>query len=447
MKSTFFNLKIKELLDSFSESKKIIVAYSGGIDSSALLHLLNSIKNELKQSIEVIYINHGLHKKSLDWGKFCEDECNEYNIPFKLISINEKCPNGVSIESWARNKRYSIISKEMNKNDILLTGHHMDDQVETFFLQILRGSGPRGLSCMPAIKKFKNGFHVRPFLNIQRNELEEYINANNINWQEDESNSDTRYDRNYLRHSVLPYFGVAWPSYCQSISKSINHQIESMTILNEIALEDMEKTLCKNLINLNVIILKRLSVARQKNLIFYWRDSLNLDKPGSKHMEQIISTLINSGYDKCPCVNWKNTEIRKYRDHLYAFKSIHEHDENIEINWNTKSPLKIQGETLVAKESHGKGVSKSIIEDARITIRYRHGGEKIYTNSSSHSKTVKQLFQESGVLPWLRDRIPLIYINEELAVIPGFCVGKKYSASKDEKSLDIYWSGYTKVIQ
>jgi len=447
IRNTLSKSDLKEFLDSFSDSKKIIISYSGGIDSSVLLHLLFSIRENLKQSLEVIHINHGLYEKSDDWERFCKKECASYNIPFTAISIHENCPKNVSVECWARDKRYFLIGKEMSKDDVLLTAHHMDDQVETFFLQALRGAGPRGLSSMPVVKRFGDGFHARPFLHIRRSELERYAKINNLLWQDDQSNSDIRYDRNYLRHRVLANVENSWPSYRQNISRVISHQKESMNLLGEIALEDMKKVLCKNLINLDIKMLKKLSLPRQKNLIFYWLDNLNLEKPGSKHMSQIITTLINAGPDKSPCVNWKNTEVRKYRDHLYALETIKTHDENEEIYWNTNSPLEIQGEKLIAKETYGKGILKSCINGAKITIRYRHGGEKIYLNSLSNSKTVKQLFQEYGVLPWLRDRVPLIYINEELAVIPGFCIGKRFSASGNERSLDIYWSGYNKVLQ
>jgi tRNA(Ile)-lysidine synthase len=439
--------ELKEFLDTFSESKKIIIAYSGGIDSSALLHLLFLIKEDLKQSLEAIHINHGLHEKSDDWEKFCKEECARFNVPFKAISIHENLPKNESVECWARNKRYLLISKEMNKDDLLLTAHHMDDQVETFFLQILRGAGPRGLASMPVIKRIASGYHVRPFLNIQQCELEQYAKANDLLWQDDESNSDIRYDRNYLRHKVLVYLEKAWPSFRKSILRVISHQKESMSLLSEIASEDMSKVLCKDFINLDIKILNKLSLPRQKNLIFYWLNRLNLEKPGSRHMNQIIKTLINTTSEKSPCVNWRNTEVRKYRNYLYASKKIKQHDRNEEIFWNTNLPLEIHGEKLIAKKTLGKGVLMSCTEGAKITIRYRNGGEKIYSNSLSNSKTVKQLFQEHGVLPWFRDRVPLVYINEELAVVPGFCVGKKFSASENEKSLDIYWSGYNKVLQ
>ena len=153
IKYSLFKSYLKEFLEKFSQSKKIIIAYSGGIDSSILLHLLFSIKEDLKQSLEVIHINHGLHDKSDDWERFCRRKCESYNISFRAISIKENCPKNVSVECWARDKRYSLIANEMKNNDVLLTAHHMDDQIETFFLQVFRGAGPRGLSSMPAIKK------------------------------------------------------------------------------------------------------------------------------------------------------------------------------------------------------------------------------------------------------------------------------------------------------
>ena len=164
-------------------------------------------------------------------------------------------------------------------------------------------------------------------------------------------------------------------------------------------------------------------------------------------MDQIINTLINSDQEKSPCVNWNNTELRRYKTLLYASDLTNTYDSNFEINWDTASPLSIEGETLIAKETEGKGIAKKSIKDAKIIIRYRHGGEKIYSNSLKQSKSIKQLFQEHNVLPWLRNKVPLIYINEKLAVVPGFCVDRNYLANKNETSLDIQWSGYKKVIQ
>ena len=431
----------------FDNSNHIVIAYSGGIDSSVLLNIMCANKEHLKQSIEVIHVNHGLHEKSSNWEDFCKKECEKYKVTFKSIKIQEDCPKENSVEAWARNMRYKLISKHVKKNDILITAHHKDDQVETFFLQLLRGSGVHGLASMPVIKEFKNGFHVRPFLSFQRNEITKYAKENNISWIDDETNLDINYQRNFLRHNVLPTIDANWLSYRESILRVISHQADSMKIHNEIAQLDMEKISCNDTSNLHVGLIKELSEERKKNLIFFWLKNLNLETPSSKHMKQIISALINSDQQKSPCVNWGNTEVRRYKKFLYASNIVDNHESDIEITWDINSPLMIEGETLTTIESQGKGLSKECIKDANIIIRYRHGGEKIYTNSLSQSKSIKQLFQERSVLPWLRNKIPLIYINDELAVVPGFCVGRKFSADKNESSLDILWSGYNKVIQ
>ena len=447
MINSLSQFNINKLLDSFPDSRRILIAYSGGIDSSVLLHLLCSIRSKLKQALEVIYIDHGLQKESSDWGEFCRQECIKYNVPFALMKINESCPENLSVEGWARDKRYSLISKLVRKNDILFTAHHQDDQVETFFLQIFRSAGPRGLSSMPVFKKFGDGFHARPFLIFSRKEIEKYAKNNNISWQEDNTNCDIRYDRNYLRHNILAELDNKWPSYRKSVCRTINHQKECLMLIDEIGLEDMTAVLYKNSMNLNIKLIKKFSIPRQKNIIFFWLNSLNFEKPTSKHMDQIMMTLINSRIDKTPCVNWRNTEIRRYGDLLYASRIINSNDLNLEINWNTKTPLNIHGETLIANETFGRGISKTTIKDAEIVIRYRHGGEKIYSNSIVHSKSIKKLFQEHRVLPWFRNRIPLIYINKQLAVVPGFCIDKNFSANENETALDIHWSGYDKVIQ
>lgn len=435
------------VLQSYPATEKYWIAYSSGMDSSVLLHLFYSVKKKIKQSLEVVYVNHGLNEKSRDWGDFCKNQCKHYDLPYSQIDLNENCPKGMSIEEWAREKRYALIAERMSEQDILFTAHHQDDQVETFFLQALRGAGPRGLVSMPSIKKFISGFHARPLLQIPRSELQRYANDNGLDWHDDDSNVDIRYDRNYLRHTVLPEIEARWPAYRETISRLIKHQKEYKLLLDEFAQHDLKRALHDDTMNLNLNIVRDLTIERQKNLIFTWLDVLQLDSPGFKHMDNIISELINVDTEKSPCVNWNGVEVRRYKNLLYAVEALKKHDLNTTYDWDIEKSITILDETLKASPAKGKGISKSNIKNASVVIRYRQGGEKIYPENLSHSKTVKQLFQEKGVLPWYRNQIPLIYINDELAVIPGFCVDKKYSAEKDELSWDIKWSGYDKVVQ
>jgi tRNA(Ile)-lysidine synthase len=435
------------ILSSFPRAEKIWIACSGGMDSSVLLHLVHSNRDNIKQSLEVIHVNHGLQEKSVEWGEFCRNQCQDYGISFTQLDIEEAIPKGSSIEAWAREKRYALIAQVMNKNDILFTAHHQDDQVETFFLQALRGAGPRGLSSMPVFKNFVNGIHARPLLGFKRCELLSFAKDNELPWHEDLSNADTKYDRNYFRHNILPAIEQRWPAYRETISRLIGNQQDSKSLLNEIGLEDLKLALYENTQSLRLDVVKNLSAVRQKNLIFAWLQERQLKSPGSRHIEQIISDLINSKSDNTPCVNWQDVEIRRYRNLLYASNSMDEEVENIDYDWDIDTPLKIMGETLIAKSEIGLGLSKEKIKNTKIIVRYRQGGEKIQPHNKSHSKTVKQLFQECGVLPWLRDRFPLIYVNGTLAVIPGLCVDKNYAAAKGEASWQIEWSGYDKTVQ
>ncbi len=434
-------------LNQFSTSEKFWIACSGGMDSSVLLHLFYSSKNKINQDIEVIYVNHGLQEEANDWAVFCEKQSLQYDIPFIQLQVTEGCPKGSSVEAWAREKRYSLIEDVMNKNDVLFTAHHQDDQVETFFLQALRGAGPRGLASMPLVKKYAKALHARPLLKYSRSDLKHYAEENNIIWQNDKSNLDVRYDRNYFRHKLIPVIEQRWPAYKETISRLIKNQNESRILLDEIAKDDIKLAQHKNTRSLDLDVVQKLSTERQKNLIFVWLKEMNLNSPGSKNIDQIVSDIIYSATDKSPCVNWESVEVRRYKNLLYASEMISEHNVNIEYTWKPENVLNISDETLIAISEYGKGISKLKTENADFVVRYRQGGEKIRPDNLSHSKTVKQLFQEESVLPWLRDRIPLIYINGDLAVIPGFCIDENYSADKNESSWDIHWSGYENVVQ
>ena len=433
------------ILNTFPQSKKVWVACSGGLDSSVLLHLIFLNKKKIGQSLEVVYVNHGLQEESAEWGDFCRTLCDAYELPFTQLNINETVPRGESVEAWAREKRYALFAQVMSKGDLLFTAHHQDDQVETFFLQALRGAGPRGLASMPLFKNIANAIHARPLLNYCRNEFLSYAKENKLSWKEDLSNANTKFDRNYLRNNIVPLIEQRWPAYRKTISRLLNHQQDCASLMNEVGLEDLKLVSHEN--NLILDTLRTLSVTRQKNTIFTWLQELELQTPSSKHINQIISDLVNSTSDNAPCVNWKNVEIRKYRALLYAFNRINEDVDSINYEWDIANPLKIMEEVLVAKPEIGVGLSKEKIRSAKVSVQYRDGGEKIKPANNAHSKTVKQLFQERGVLPWARERFPLIYVNDTLAVIPGVCVDIKYSAENNEPSWQIVWSGYDKAIQ
>lgn len=435
------------ILESYPKAKTLWIAYSGGLDSSVLLHLIYCQQDKIKKNLQVVYVNHNLQTDSLKWGEACKTQCERYGFSFLQIDISETPPEGCSIEAWAREKRYALIAEAMAQDDLLLTAHHQDDQVETFFLQALRGGGPRGLASMPEAKAFVKGVHLRPLLSFSRDELLAYANEHALNWHEDPSNQDINYHRNYLRRNVLPEVEKQWPAYRKTVNRLVEHQQDTKELLDELAQEDLKKALYKDELNLSLDIVKKLSAARQKNLILFWLRQRQLATPDAKHLEHIIADVIYASDDSVPCVNWGNIEFRRYRNLLYAEERGEQDKTQCEYEWDIMSSLDIMGETLIAKPDIGSGLSREKTEKTKIVIRYRQGGEKINPDRQTHSKSVKQIFQEKGVLPWQRKQYPLVYVDDSLALIPGLCVDKAYAAKADEPSWKVIWSGYEKAVQ
>jgi len=203
----------------------MIIAYSGGLDSHVLLHAVAAMRAELTGcEFIAVHINHGLSEKAGQWTKHCANQCEVLNITFAHINVDAKNKTGESPEAVAREVRYQAFREFMQPGDCLLTAHHQDDQAETLLIQLLRGAGPRGLAAMPYYSDFAEGWHARPLLNFSRDELHEYaqqtFSQNQSAWIDDESNSDTRFDRNFLRHEIIPKLKARFPGMAATLSRS-----------------------------------------------------------------------------------------------------------------------------------------------------------------------------------------------------------------------------------
>lgn len=445
------NILSDEYLYKFLTNKcppppKYWLACSGGLDSCVLLHLFFLNKKRIKQDIGVIYVNHKLQKESKSWGSFCEKLCEIYNIDFLSLEITSLCPSKKSIEEWARDERYRLIKEQLVDNDILLTAHHLDDQVETFFLQALRGSGINGLSCMPYIKPFGSSYHVRPLLNFSRKELLQYAKTYSLDWCEDSSNLDVRFNRNYIRKLILPNIESRWPSYRKTISRLIGHQQELKLLLDEVAKEDINKTCDTKSMGIDISLIRKLSLPRKKNLIMLWIKQQKFKLPSSTHLARIISDIIDSSADKNPYVNWNGVEIRRYKNTMYAIEPFTTNSINKIYKWDLNKPLKLQSGLLEASSVKGGGLIKKSIIGSIVEVRYRKGGERIRPQNQNITKKVKKIFQEKNVLPWCRDKFPLIYINNKLAAIPGVCISEDFYANHNDDAWHIKWTAYNKAL-
>ena len=416
-------------LNQLAEQYKIktwCLAYSGGLDSQVLLHLLSLSKLNVK----AIYIDHGLQSQSADWANHCFQQCEQLAIPFQIIKVDASAARGESPEAAARSARYAALKKCIQKYDCLLTAQHQDDQTETILLQLLRGAGAAGLSGMPVIAEFGSGWHARPLLNISQLQISDYAELNNLSWVEDPSNQQINYDRNYLRHTVLPELQHRWPSLNKTLSVFASQQAENAHLLNVLAAEDLRLSLTDES-RLNINQLNKLDDARLRNVLRYWIKSINKQIPSRAVLEQVVQQIKNNSHDSAILVGWANVEIRCFREELFCLNKI-THDATQVYNWDLKDDLflsSIKKKLSLKKISSDNNIfvlDASILKQP-VTVRYRQGGERIKPAGRNGSHDLKSLFQESAVPGWQRDKIPLLYVGDDLVAVVGYWLADSYA--------------------
>ena len=393
------------------------LAYSGGVDSQVLLHLLHLTK----LNVSAVYIDHGLQAESAEWARHCTYQCELLNIPFQVISVNAQPATGESPEAAARAARYGAFRKILTQDMCLLTAQHQDDQAETVLLQLLRGGSAAGCAAMPKITAFENAWHCRPLLNISQQSIIDYAQKNKLSWIEDPSNQQQNYDRNYLRHSVIPEIQNRWPALNKTLSVFAEQQAENVLLLDELARIDLQSVLTEP-DQLDINQLKKLDNARLRNTLRYWIKQNQNPMPSRAVLQQIVEQMQIDSHDTHSKVSWAGVEIRRFREGLYLLKQI-EHDASQVIKWDINEVLLLPSidKTLSFKKVNGSeyALNSSVFEQ-NLTIRFRQGGEKIKPAGRNGRHDLKSLFQEAGVAVWQRDRIPLLFYGDELVAVVGY---------------------------
>lgn len=398
-----------------------VVAYSGGGDSQALLHALKN-GGAGDRPLIAVHINHGMQTMAAQWSEFCADNCKKWDIPFELIHI-DVCPHkNESPEACAREQRYAALRSIMRKGDGLLTAHHADDQAETLLIQLLRGSGPAGLAAMPRIVPYGDGWHVRPLLPLKRIALRNYLEHINLDWIEDPSNRSQAPTRNYLRHNVLPILEKRWPSVVKTLGRVANQQAETQALLSYLGRQDLELVTSDNPGVLLVSKLRTLPKARLHNAVRVWISGKGLPLPSSRRLsslKQILEARSDSQAELC----WQGAELRRYRDELFIDRPLEPHDPTQIIEWDPRYPLSVASLNILLNSTDLHSDVRSLkLSGTRLTIRFRKGGERCKTSPYGPNRKLKSLFQDAGVPPWRRDRIPLLYADEDLIEVIGYWV-------------------------
>jgi tRNA(Ile)-lysidine synthase len=413
--------RLAEQLAALPPVWRFWVAYSGGLDSSVLLHALAAVRPVAE--LRAVHINHGLHAQAKDWAQHCAERCRFYTIPLQILSVQAHPAPGESPEAAARQARYRAINTLLQPGDCLLTAHHQDDQAETLLIQLLRGAGPAGLAAMPALAAITemgdNTLHVRPLLSFSRRALHDYARAENLSWVEDHSNADDRYDRNFLRQNILPVLHERWPAAAKTLARAAQHQAQAAELMEALAAMDYEHTAGNSRYTLTVSALKRLPSARRGNVLRHWLSRNNVLPPSTAVLEQML-LMLEAGEDRMPLVEWDRWQTRRYDDALYLL------DRSLaaladEYIWPVAQPtfmLEPLGLELRLADLTAAGIRLSP-HTQNLRVRFRGGGERVSLPGRNHTHSLKKLLQERKVPPWLRERLPMVYEEERLLAIFG----------------------------
>ncbi|MGO0632404.1 tRNA lysidine(34) synthetase TilS [Pseudomonas sp. SAR267] len=388
------------------------IAFSGGLDSTVLLHLLaNHARNHASPPLRALHIHHGLQSAADAWPAHCQSICDQLGIELQVIHV--QVTPGASLEQAARDARYAALGKVLGPGDILFTAQHRDDQAETLLFRLLRGAGLRGLAAMPGQRRLGLGSLVRPLLATARQQLHDYAHVNELVWIEDPTNVDTAFDRNYLRAEVFPHLHQRWPQASQNFTRCAEHLGEALGLLDELAQGDLAEAgegaapAWAALPSLDLAALTRLSPARQRNALQHWlRPRTRL--PDTRHWAG-WADLRDAAADAQPV--WRLADGRLLRSHgrIWWLSGDWLQQPMGEYAWADPG-------AVLALPGNGSVRLDVTAPLGELRIAYRQGGEVLDIPGRGR-RDLKRLLNELQVPHFVRPRLPLLYCGERLLAV------------------------------
>lgn len=400
----------------------VVAAFSGGLDSTALLYALSKLKGTVFDKITAVHVHHGLSKNADKWAKFCEEQANKFNVDFVLRKVQVPM-GGDGIEGEARKARYRVLEEvaERLQADAIVTAHHMDDQLETFLIQWMRGAGPEGLAGMPPLRKSSGVVIARPFLGFQRSELEEYAKKKHLAWVEDESNTDTSYLRNTIRIKIIPELEKARPGFKNAAARSVQIIAESAEILKANAETDLAKVTESGTGFLLLEEFFSFDTARQALLLRAWLNKSAFKTPGRSRLLEIIRQIKETEKQSVCLLTSAGLELRKYGSRLIVReREKTENTRELTFFWKGEPEIDLpQFNGKLVFYPNDEGFNESYLKGEPLTVKPRSGGEKIKIHKFRPSKLLKVLYQEAGVPDFERKSLPLVWRGKELIYASG----------------------------
>jgi tRNA(Ile)-lysidine synthase len=440
LSSTFALAVAAALLRTAGEgAPAMAVALSGGLDSSALLHLAHAYAQAHGVALHAFHIHHGLSPNADAWEAHCAQACAALGVPFEArrVTVVKKEKSGT--EEAARKSRYAALGALCREHGVplLLTAHHLDDQAETVLLQLLRGSGPAGLSGMdaanaaPELLDNPQLVMARPLLSASRKQLDAYVSTHGIAYINDESNDDPRFARNALRHQVMPALAQAFPGFQERFARSAQHAHSAQRLLTELAEQDLAQCLDGDCIDIGK--LRTFSTDRSYNLLRHWFHVRKLRMPSAAWLSEMLVQLLEARDGAQPLVTHPDCHVRRHRDRLHITPKLADLEGTREDEFD-KTPgtsFKWNGEAELAFPAYGGvlhfdpagadegGLDPDWLRTQPLVIEFRKGGERLKPAHNRPTRGLKYHYQALDIPAWERSRLPVVSTPSQLLFAAG----------------------------
>jgi tRNA(Ile)-lysidine synthase len=416
--------------------RRIALALSGGVDSVVLLDVLGRIARMQPLRLSVLHVNHHISPNASRWAQFCAACCARYAVPCTVADVQVEVSGGESLEAAARQARYAVFERQ--DVDALLLAHHLDDQAETLLLQLLRGAGVRGVSGMPRLRA--GGVQIlRPLLAVPRSQIVEYARRQGLDWVEDESNALLDFDRNYLRHEVLPRIEARFPAYRQTWLRATRNFAEASELADALARIDIEGAL--DGAGLRIGRLRELGVVRARNVLRRYLMAHGLRPPNRERLDEALRQLLAQSPDAQPLVELGSVSVRRHRGVVRLVERAAPVAANWKVAWQGEETLHLPDGMgrMCFDTAIGAGVSVSRLRIGGASVRGRTGGERLKLAADRPSRTLKNLLREADVPAWQRERLPLLFCGEAAVWAPGLGCDCRFAAAPGEKGVLPRW--------